>query len=179
VFFYESVFEAGTNYPLKLSAILDSGSTLHIFNDLSRFRNLKKDPRNEYVIAGNSEVPILAYGDVDLRVTRPNGSKGTLRLKGVAFCTDFNPNLISFDLLQKKGYCWDNKGDNNFLVRKYDTVLCTMEKRHRQRIIEYVPSGSVSSTFIASRLPHRRKSRIASRDPRPNSEGMRNYGIYV
>jgi hypothetical protein len=48
-----------------------------------------------------------------------------------------------------------------------------MEKRHGQQVIEYVPLGSVSSTFIASRLPHRRKSRITSRDPHLGS-GSRN-----
>jgi hypothetical protein len=116
-------------------------------------------------------VPILGYGDVHLQVTRPNGSKGTIRLKDVAFCTDFNTNLVSFDLLQKKGYYWDNKGDNNFLVRKDDTVLCTMEKRFGQQVIEYVPSGNVSSTFNSNRLPRRRKPRITSRDPRPDSKG--------
>jgi hypothetical protein len=26
--------------------------------------------------------------------TRPNGSKGTLRLKDISFCTDFNTNLV-------------------------------------------------------------------------------------
>jgi transposase InsO family protein len=170
--FYESVFQTSPLYPLKLSTILDSGSTLHVFNDLSRFHNFKKASRHEYITAGSSEVPILGYGNVNLRVTRPNGSKGILRLKDVAFCTDFNTNLVSFDLLQQRGYYWDNKGDNNFLVRKDDSVLCAMEKRYGQQVIEYVPSGSVSSAFIASHLPRRcRKSRLTSRDPRPDSKG--------
>ena len=171
VLFYESTFQAGTPYPLKLSTILDSGTTLHIFNDLSRFHNFRKAPRHQYVTAGSSEVPILGYGDVDVRVTRPNGSRGTLRLKDVAFCTDFNTNLVSFNLLQKRGYYWDNKGQNNFLVREDDSILCAMEKRYGQQVIEYVPLGSVRSAFITSRLPRRRKRRVTSRDPRPDSKG--------
>jgi hypothetical protein len=41
--------------------------------------------------------------------------KGTLHLKDVAVCTDFNTNSVSFDQLQGRGYCWDNKRENNFL----------------------------------------------------------------
>ena len=123
VIFLES-FHTGQLHPLKLSTILDSGTTLHIFNDLSRFYNLRKAPRHEYVIAGSSEVPILGYGDVNIQVTRPDKSKGILRLRDVAFCTDFNTNLVSFRLLRKRGYYWDNKGDNNLLVRKDNSVLC-------------------------------------------------------
>ena len=82
--------------------ILDSGTTLYIFNNLFCFYNFRKAPRHKYVIARSSEVPILGYGDVIVQVTRPDKSKGVLRLKDVAFCTDFNTNLVSFRLHQKK-----------------------------------------------------------------------------
>ena len=49
---------------LKLLTIFNLRTTLHIFNDLSRFYNFKKAPRHKYIIAGSSEVPILGYGDV-------------------------------------------------------------------------------------------------------------------
>jgi len=49
-------------------------------------------------------VPILGYGDVTVQVTKPDKSKGILRLKDVAFYTDFNMNLVSFCLLRKRGY---------------------------------------------------------------------------
>jgi len=61
-------------------------------------------------------VPILGYGDVTIQVTKLDKSKGILYLKDVAFYTDFNINLVSFYLLQKRGFYWDNKGDNNLLV---------------------------------------------------------------
>ena len=169
--FLES-FHTGQIHPLKLSTILDSGTTLHIFNDLSRFYNFRKAPRHEYVIAGSSEVPILGYGDVNVQVTKPDKSKGVLRLKDVAFCTDFNTNLVSFRLLRKRGYYWDNKGENNLLVRKDDSVLCQMEERHGQQTIEYVQSRSLKSAFNIRRLPRRqRERRISSRDVRPDSKG--------
>jgi len=68
-------------------------------------------------------VPILGYSNVTIQVTKLDKSKGILRLKDVAFYTDFNTNLVSFRLLQKRGYYWDNKGENNLLVQKDDTIL--------------------------------------------------------
>ena len=92
-------FHTGQLHPLKLSTILDSGTTLHIFNDLPRFNNFRKAPRHEYIIAGSLEVPILGYGDVTVQVIKLDKSKGILRLKDVAFYTDFNTNPVSFRLL--------------------------------------------------------------------------------
>jgi hypothetical protein len=47
-------------------------------------------------------VPMLGYGGVDIRVIQPNGSKGNLSPKEVAFRADFNTNLVSsLDLLQE------------------------------------------------------------------------------
>ena len=59
---------ATPGYPLFYSAILDSGTTLYIFNDLARFYNLRKAPRDHFIVAGNSQVTILAYGDVNITV---------------------------------------------------------------------------------------------------------------
>ena len=160
-------FHTGQLHPLKLSTILDLKTTLHIFNNLYCFYNFKKVLKYEYIIAGSSEVPILGYGDVTVQVTRPDKSKGVLRLKDVAFCTDFNTNLVSFHLRQKRGYY----GDNNLLVRKDNTILCQMEERHGQQTIEYVRPGSSKSAFNSSRLSrHKRKCRASSRDVRPDSK---------
>ena len=90
-------------YPLKLSAILDLGTIIYVYNDLSRFYNFRKVPRYHYLITSNYKVPILCYRDIDINTIRPNG-KGVLRLKNVTFYTNFVTNLISFRLLRKKGY---------------------------------------------------------------------------
>jgi len=171
VAFYESSFHAAI-HPLKLSTILDSGTTIHIFNDISRFYNFRKAPRHHYITAGNSDVPILGYGNVDVNVTRPNG-KGTLRLKDVAFCTDFATNLVSFRLLREKGYHWNNEGSNNFLGRKDKSIMCTMQEIHGQQVIEYVSLQSCNMVSITSRIPrhNRREPRVTTRHPRPDSKG--------
>lgn len=167
---YESSFQAST-HPLKLSTILDSGTTIHVFNDLSRFYNFRKAPRYHYLTAGNSDVPILGYGNVDVDVTRPNKSKGKLRLKNVAYCSNFATNLVSFELLREMGYHWINKGNNNSLARIDDSILCEMQRIHGQQVIDHVPLRSCH-VAITSRIPRheRRKSRITSRHPRPISK---------
>ena len=60
------LFYTGQLYPLKLSTILDLGTTLYIFNNLSYFYNFKKALRYKYVIVGSLEVPILGYGDITI-----------------------------------------------------------------------------------------------------------------
>ena len=70
-------------------AILDSGATIHVFNDLSRFRDLRKAPHGDFLQAGMTQAPILGYGTVDLQITKPNGSRGVLTLRNVAFSTEF------------------------------------------------------------------------------------------
>ena len=66
IIFLELTFYTGQIHPLKLSTILNLGTTLHIFNNLSRFYNFRKALRYEYIIAGSLEVPILGYGDVTI-----------------------------------------------------------------------------------------------------------------
>jgi hypothetical protein len=53
-------------YPLKNSAILDSGTTIHIFNEISRFLHFRTSPQGDFVWAGDSKVKVLGYGDVDI-----------------------------------------------------------------------------------------------------------------
>jgi Pol polyprotein, beta-barrel domain len=68
--FKNSVFSS-TSFPLRDLTILDSGTTIHVFNNLSRFSNFRKAPCGDYLIAGRSEVPILGYGDVTLQLKNP------------------------------------------------------------------------------------------------------------
>ena len=98
---YEKSIFSSISYQLKDLTILDSGATIHVFNDLSRFSNFRKAPRGDYLIAGDSHVPILGYGDITLRPKNGNGR--ILRLKDVAYCTNFAANLVSFSHLMDRG----------------------------------------------------------------------------
>src|ERR1700685_4346596 len=95
------------HYPLKNSAILDSGTTIHIFNEIARFINFKTAPDGDFVLAGDHKVPILGYGDIDIQVRDLKGLK-IMRLFDVAFCENLASNLVSLRQLHNQGYWWDN-----------------------------------------------------------------------
>ena len=109
-------------YPLKNSAILDSGTTLHIFNTITRFLHFRTAAPEDCVYAGDVLVPILGYGEVDIQVGSPHGTS-IMRLYDVAYCEGFACNLVSLRLLRRKGYWWDNKSPNNYLRRKDDSIV--------------------------------------------------------
>src|SRR5438876_5569003 len=169
VLLIEASFQTSNHHPLKLSTILNSETTIDVSNNLSDLINFRKAPRHHFLLAGNTEVLILGYGDRILRVRGPNGTTQIIRLKNVAFCPDFTTNLVSFRLLRKDGYFWDNEGSNNLIKRKDHTVVCKMKEIHGQQVIEYIPVGRRNMAFTASRLPQRK--RITSRHPRPKSKG--------
>ncbi|OJD23079.1 hypothetical protein ACJ73_05566 [Blastomyces percursus] len=73
----KTAFNAGNkdSYPLQHSTLLDSGSTEHVCNEISRFLNFQAASAGDFLLAGDSKVPILGYGDVDIGLqTRSNGS---------------------------------------------------------------------------------------------------------
>jgi hypothetical protein len=53
-------------YPLKNSAILDSGTIIHMFNEIARFINFKPAPDGDFVLAGDHKVSIQEYEDIDI-----------------------------------------------------------------------------------------------------------------
>ena len=139
-----------TIYPLKHSAILDSGTTLHIFNMITRFLNFRRALEGDYIYAGDAQVPILGYGEVDIKVQSPYGAH-IMRLYDVAYCENFACNLVSLRLLRRKGYWWDNKSPNNCLRRKDDSVVCILTDRFNQFIIEDIPVPMTRASFGARR----------------------------
>ena len=68
VLLIETSFQASDLHPLKLSTILNSGTTIDVSNNLSDLTNFRKAPRHHFLIAGNTEVLILGYGDRIIRI---------------------------------------------------------------------------------------------------------------
>jgi hypothetical protein len=79
----ESTFSIA-QYPLNNSAILDSGTTTHIFNEISRFLRFRPAESSDFVWAGEDKVRIQGYGNVDVEIQTLKG-KHILRLFDVAF----------------------------------------------------------------------------------------------
>ncbi|KAG9383667.1 hypothetical protein A1F94_005578 [Pyrenophora tritici-repentis] len=90
-------------YPLKDAFILDSGSTTHICNDLSRIEDVRPSTPGDYIWAGSSKVWIRGYGAVTL-TTEGSQDKQALHIVNVAWCPDFLCSLVSFRLPDDKEY---------------------------------------------------------------------------
>jgi len=94
-FFLQAAFSVN-QYPLKNLSILDSGMTIHIFNNLARIRNIRPANPGDFVWAGITRVLILAYGQVSIEVKRSN-QFNLLILYDVAYCKDFLATWFHFD----------------------------------------------------------------------------------
>jgi hypothetical protein len=96
-------------YKLKNSAILDSGATHHIFNELSRFLNFRRADVGDYVWAGDRKLPVLGYGDIDIQVRNSLGQLRVLHLKDVLYVPTLATNVVSLRELKRNGYYWDTR----------------------------------------------------------------------
>lgn len=122
-------------YPLKDAFILDSGSTTHICNNLSRLEDVRPPVIGDYIWAGNSRVWIEGYGDVNVTAERSQG-KQTLHLSNVAWCPDFLCSLVSFRLLRGQGIWWDNREDPTSLRRWDGSTIAILSERYGQWAIK-------------------------------------------
>jgi hypothetical protein len=66
IFTFLTSYPSGEIYALYDSFILDSASTVHIYNNPERFQSLQQAGKDEYLIAGTSRVPIEGYGIVEI-----------------------------------------------------------------------------------------------------------------
>jgi hypothetical protein len=91
------------NYPLKHLALLDSGSSIHVFNEIERFMNFRRATVGDFLWADTYRVPVLGYGEVDIEIYGLGRKLQIFRLYNIAYCKDFVANLISFQQLRKQG----------------------------------------------------------------------------
>ena len=128
-----------------------SGTTLHIFNQISRFLNFRRALPGDYVWAGEHKVPIQGYGEVDIEVKSPLGSTRILRLFDVAFCKGIVCNLVSLRRLRERGFYWDNRPKTTLLKRSDGSTLCSILEKHDQFILEYIPEDVNRAAFFTRR----------------------------
>jgi len=138
----EATFSASQQgYPLKDAFILDSGSTTHICNNLSRLEDVRPPVMGDYIWAGNSRVWIKGYGAVKVTAEGSQG-KQTIYLSNVAWCPDFLCSLVSFRLLRRQGIWWDNREDPTSLRRWDGSTIAILSERHGQWIIEQTTTSA-------------------------------------
>jgi len=99
-------------FPLIDSVILDSGATVHVFNDRSRFEdNFRKADPLDVCVPGSHVVPIKGWGSVMIRITRTTfdrviqveqDEEKLVRLDNVAFIPNFHFSVMSLRMFMKK-----------------------------------------------------------------------------
>lgn len=129
---------AASGYPLRKSSILDSGATIYIFNEICRFLGYRPARSDDFLIAGEHEVLIQGYGQVNITTKGPKGPR-IITLFDVAYCPDFPCNLVSLRRLQRQGYWWDTRPEFNCLRTSDHLIKCFLSDQYDQFVLEYVP----------------------------------------
>jgi hypothetical protein len=130
------------DYPLRGSILLDSGSDLHICNDLSRAIGPIRPPeegQSQSVICGSDTLPIEGWGEIEVTLKVSwSKKKHLITLNNVAFIPRLQTSVASFYLMHEKGVEWGTR--RGVLIWK-NKDLCSIECHHRQWVLEYNPFG--------------------------------------
>ena len=159
-YIFYSIYITITDFPLKYSFILDSGSSIHVSRTLSRFTNFRKAPAGHYAVCGSGTVPILGYGEVDIQLADQKSKRRILRLHNVAFCPDFPTNLVSLRLLEARGIDWKHRG-GELTFRGDSEILGNTKRIHNQYVLEHnlddpmPPVHAILNTTSAIKRPQR------------------------
>ena len=132
--FVTAVLSNNTSYALKNSFILDSGATAHVCNDKDRFITFRK-AQEEQLIAGNTTIPIIGFGNIQITIQTPSGSR-VITLLDTAFVPSFHTNVVALRRFNQKNVYWDQM--KNILIRDNKTFGYIQEK-HQQWVLEYNP----------------------------------------
>ena len=81
-----------SNYELRDSFILDSGTTVHVVNDRARFIS-DIEPTSDRLYAGSNTEEIVGYGTAIVTIDRPMG-KTQMQLLRAAYVLSFYTNLV-------------------------------------------------------------------------------------
>ena len=122
-------------YPLHNSFLLDSASPAHVCNDIARFITFEEI--EDYLIAGETEVPILGYGTVEVFGRTPDDKDTfTLTLMETAFIPTFHTSLISLRRAMNAGIHWRIKEKD---LSDEIGPMCKVFDMFDQFVIEYNP----------------------------------------
>jgi hypothetical protein len=134
------------SYPLYNSWIFDSGSPNHIANQKERLQSLIYLDQPEQILCGDTSAWITAYGEADIQVQTLQGAK-VFHLTRVALIEGFHVNIVSHKRIRLAGYSWD---DINLTIKQDQKVICSMEEKYGQYVLDYQPKQAV---FASSKGP--------------------------
>ena len=115
---------SGTN--IKDSWIADSCSNIHICNDIKKFVQYEEiEPLQ--IQTGGGLIKTISIKSVKLTVTRTNHLAYTITFTKVYHCPDFFINIVSLNILQKKGAFFNSLYNTiNFIKNQAEIayILC-------------------------------------------------------
>ncbi|KAF4311103.1 Integrase catalytic core [Botryosphaeria dothidea] len=133
---------------LELSWIADTGTTHHVCNRYMRKRFIKT--RNagpdDFVICGNTRVPIKSFGNVTVNARNGKKSK-VITLRDVAYVPAFIGNLVSISKCNEKDVHMDTK---SLRLYKDDTTVCVLTPSEGQFFLELHQAESVPAITSAA-----------------------------
>ena len=155
---------AEETYVLCNSTILDSGSSIHIFNDRSRFRDFRPAPADSSVLTGGGNCLIEGYGTVDVTVQTDGDQQSTIELRDTAYCPSFQCNIASMRRFARNNVFFDQ---GKMILEWKGTTLAKVHDLHDQYVLEW-RAPVQHHAFAASQKPRHYPT---SRDPRPDKIG--------
>ena len=145
-----------TDYHLRDSFILDSGATLHICNDRTRFQDIRPTSDEELLYAGNAVIPIDGFGSVTITIQAPGGPR-PITLREVAYVPSFHTNVASLNRFIAKDVHWDTKDQR--LIHN-DHTFCSIQRQHGQWVLEY--NEPKESAFVVRSAQPRKDEEVSA-----------------
>lgn len=118
---FTAAYSTSTNYELLNSWILDSGSNVHVCNELATgFMPTRQATNQDKLYAGKAVYDIESFGSIDVSVQTPQGIQ-RMTLLDTAYVPGFLTNLVSLSRLVQKGVHWDTEKSH---LHKAGIPLC-------------------------------------------------------
>lgn len=126
--------------------LMDSGATVHVFHDKTRFIGLYDSRTNERLKCGGGLVAIQGWGTIRLALTKGR----ILSLHRVAYISSFPINLVSLSKLESQGIDWEHRTGKMNCRRTSKIVGYTERQKDNYRLLENVRPTSSESAFSTS-----------------------------
>ncbi|KAF4308842.1 Integrase catalytic core [Botryosphaeria dothidea] len=135
---------------LELSWITDTGTTHHVCNRYmrKRFTKTRNAGPDDFVICGNTRVPIKSFGNITVNARNGKKSK-VITLRDVAYVPLFMGNLVSIAKCNEKGVHIDTK---SLRLYKDNTTVCVLVPSKGQFFLELHQAESLSAITSAATI---------------------------
>ena len=147
--------------------ILDPGSNTHVINSNQWVGwTQQKDGQGYYINAGNSRVPVQAWGEFHVAVNTPTGQR-KLRLTNVAYAPGFLTSLMGLSRCRSSGIHFDSGED--ILYRSNGDKLARLQYHNGYWLVDANLSRRPNLELLQSNLSTFSSRIRPSRVPKPPS----------